>query len=302
MPSDVVLLVGFTLLPLAVLLIGTGLAVAFSYAVRDSRILLAALLFGLMASHQAVELVLWLGGGDPHQTVLGEVFETTVNLLAVVAVSVIAGSLTEERLLADSLADVQRSLFEVRPGSVPGRSEHGDDLDGAGWNLRERIAERLGTGGTATVPLVFGHRSRVDEVLERAVENARVTFPIATIEVESETGIDVVAERTYLQEIFEILLEQLILYNDTSDPVIEATLERTNGDVTVELSHNGSGLPADVRTILESGSADQESGHAELVFVQTFVSQWGGSVQVDTDEEPTVTLTFAAPRFAGFFG
>lgn len=301
MPADVWPIVVFTLLPLAVLLVGTGLAVAYSYVLRDARILLAALLFGLMASHQTVELLQWIGGVDPHQTVAGEAFETAVNLLAVAAVSVIAGSLTEERRLADSLADVQRSMFDVRPGSVPGRSEHLADEERKRGGIRERLTGFLGKGGVATVPLVFGHRSRVDEVLERAVENARVTFPIATIEMEATAAIDVVAERTYLQEIFEILLEQLILYNDTSDPVIVVSVTRTDGDVAVEFSHNGSALPAEVRTVLESGSDDQESGHAELVFVETFVSRWGGSIQIETDGGPTVTLTFAAARFAGRF-
>jgi hypothetical protein len=282
------------------LLVGIGLAVGFSYLLRDRRILLGALLFGLMASHQVTEIIGYLGGADPHQNVLGETFETAVNLLAVTAVVYIVGSLTEERLLTESLADVQRRLFDARPTAVgpPTSNEAATDADGG---LRERLSGLLGFGG-GTVPLAVGQRSRLDAVLERAVEDARVTYPIATFAATTPDAVEVVADDTYLQEIFEIVLEQLVLYNDTSDPVVDVAVRERDGQVDVQFSHNGSGVPEDVRTVLETGGDGSRPYRAELVFVETFVSKWGGSIDVTGGEQPAITVTFATPRFGRLLG
>lgn len=299
MPSELLELVGFTLLPLVALLVGIGLAVGASYVLRDRRILLASLLFALMASHQVTEIARLLSGGDPHQNFLGELFETAVNLLAVTAIAYIVGSLSEERRRTESLVEVQQSLFDDRPLRTRQQSVSGGD---ATAGFRERISGLFGLKGGTTATLVFGQRSNVDEVLERAVDDARITFPIATFEVSATESVEVVAETTYLQEIFEILLEQLVLYNDTSDPVVTASVKERDGTVSVRFSHNGSGVPEDVRAVLESGDETSRTDLAELVFVETFVSKWGGSVSVGDGEDPGVTVTLATPRFGGLLG
>jgi hypothetical protein len=333
MPGELLELVGFTLLPLGALLVGIGLAVGASYVLRDRRILLAGLLFALMASHQVTEIRRLLAGGDPHQNLLGELFETAVNLLAVTAIAYIVGSLSEERRLKESLDEVQQSLLEDRPGRTRQKSvPNGDTGASAGEGMRNAVSEWFGLKGGTTAALVFGQRSPVDAVLSRAVDDARITFPIATFEVKTTEAVEVVAETTYLQEIFEILLEQLVLYNDTSDPVISVAVHHRNGTVAVRFSHNGSGLPDDVRGVLETGEDTSRTDLAELVFVETFVSKWGGSVSVEEgvngaeereekqakkeaeegaekgaeeeaeDElvtEPAITVTLATPRFAG---
>lgn len=337
MPGELLELVGFTLLPLGALLVGIGLALGASYVLRDRRILLAGLLFALMASHQVTEIRRLLAGGDPHQNLLGELFETAVNLLAVTAIAYIVGSLSEERRLKESLADVQQSLFDDRPGKTRQESvTNGDTGTTTGDGMRDAVSELFGLKGGTTAALVFGQQSPVAEVLARAVDDARITFPIATFEVETTESVEVVAETTYLQEIFEILLEQLVLYNDTSDPVVTVAIRHRNGTVAVRFSHNGSGVPDDVRDVLETGADTSRTDLAELVFVETFVSKWGGSVSVDegvngaegqagegAEEEaeegaeegakeeteegaedervtgPAITVTLATPRFAG---
>lgn len=67
MPGELLELIGFTLLPLGALLVGIGLAPGASYVLRDRRVLLAGLLFALMASHQVTEIRRLFAGGDPHQ-------------------------------------------------------------------------------------------------------------------------------------------------------------------------------------------------------------------------------------------
>lgn len=300
MPTELLSFVAFTLVPLAALLVGIGLSVGASYLLRDRRILLAGLLFALMASHQTTEVVAWLAGTVPYQNYLAESFETAVNLLAVVAIVYIVSSLTEERLLTESLADVQHQLIEGRPGRST--REEGDAAvspgNGAG-GLRDRLSNLFGLENVTGV-VALGQHGRLDRVLGRAIEDARVTYPIATFDAQLDTPVEVVADEPYLQEVFEIVLEQLVLYNDTSNPIVEAEVREGEGTVAVRFTHNGSGVPEEVRAILESGAGSSHTELAELVFVETFVSKWGGSVAIDA-EDTGITITFLTPRFSGFF-
>jgi len=210
------------------------------------------------------------------------------------------GSLTEERMLTESLADVQRRLFDGRPTAV-GPAASSQATADAERRLRQQLSGLFGLG-SRSVPLAFGQRSRLDAVLGRAVEDARVTYPIATFAADTADDVEVVADDTYLQEIFEIVLEQLVLYNDTSDPVVEVAVRERDGRVDVRFTHNGSGVPEDVQTVLETGGDGSQPYRAELVFVETFVSKWGGSVDVTGGERPAITVTFATPRFGRLLG
>ncbi|MFB6124794.1 MAG: ATP-binding protein [Halanaeroarchaeum sp.] len=300
MATTVFHLLVFTALPLAVLLMGMGLSIGYSYLLGDRRILLATLLFALMASHQSTEVVQWFAGGNPHRNLLGEIFETSVNLLAVGTIVYVVWSLREERRVRESLAEFQGTILGNRPQRPTGSSEErGDPFGGLGALVGR--SERLSTvaGGLADV-LPFGQRSHLDQVLEAAIENARLTFPIATFEREPVDPVEVVADSTYLQEVIEILLEQLVLYNDKSDPVIAVSVERERGGVFVRFTHNGSGLPENVRALLESHSTDTSTDVAELVFVETFVTKWGGDIEIGTEgDETAVVLRLATPRFGG---
>ncbi|MFB6093579.1 MAG: hypothetical protein ABEJ77_01375 [Halanaeroarchaeum sp.] len=289
MVESLAALLAFTIVPLAVLVLGVGFAIAASVALRDRRILLGGLLFALMASHQVTEVTSFLAGGTPHQNVLGELFESAVNLLTVTAIVYLVGSLGGERRLTESLATVQRRMVGERTG--PPRDDGAENATVEGGKT-----EASGLDGLASLPALFGHRSRVDATLGRAVDDARVTFPIATFDLEIRTAADVVAETTYLQEIFEIVLEQLVLYNDTSDPVVTATVEAAEGHVDVRFEHNGSGLPEDVCAVLESAEVESRPELAELVFVETLVSKWGGEVSVA--EDAAITVRLARPWLA----
>lgn len=298
MPTGHLELLGFTILPLVTLVIGILLAVGYVVASRDRRVLLGALLFGLMASHQTVELVQWIGGVDPYRSRLGELFETSVNLLAVAAIGYIVLGLAEERRVSEAHESLQRSLLNGRPGTTtaPGRGESPP----GGTGLRDRLGALGSMVSSAPGILAFGRRSRLDTVLDRAVADARITFPIATFDVRSPDGVDVVADETYLEEVFEIVLERLVLYNDASDPNVKIRVVRADGGVEVRFDHNGSGLPDSVRRLLESGTDAPDPETAELVFVETFVSRWGGSIRVDDDS--SITMRFVRPRLPRLFG
>lgn len=207
--------------------------------------------------------------------------------------------LAEERRVSDAHESLQRSLLGGRPGTTTlatDRSETASDRMG----VRDRISA-IGNA-VSSVPglLAFGRRSRLDTVLDRAVEDARMTFPIATFTVQSPDGVDVVADEAYLEEVFEIVLERLVLYNDASDPHVEIRVGRADGGVEVRFGHNGSGLPESVGRVIESGDDVPDPEAAELVFVETFVTRWGGSTRVD--EDSSITLRFVRPRLPRLFG
>jgi len=303
MASTVFQLLVFTVLPLAVLLVGIGLSIGYAYLLGDRRILLATVLFALMASHQSTEVVEWFTGGNPHQNVLGEIFETAVNLLAVGTIGYVVWSLREERRVRESLSEFQGALLANRPRRPDDRATEPSSRSFAGVaGVFERSRTLSGIVGAIANALPFGQRSRLDEVLERAVENARITFPIATVELDAVAPVEVVADDLYLQEVLEVVLEQLVLYNDQSDPVIAVHVDAASTEVAVEFTHNGSGLPEDVRALLESDPGETRTDVAELVFVRTFVSKWGGRVTMGEDPaDAAVTLHLAKPRFAGRF-
>ncbi|MFB6131883.1 MAG: hypothetical protein ABEJ44_00580 [Halanaeroarchaeum sp.] len=301
MPAPVLRLIAFTLVPLVALLFGIGLSVWYRYVLRERRLLLAGLLFALMAAHQGIELVQWTRGGNPHLGPLAEGFETTVNLLAVAAIAYIAGSLTDERRLATILAETHQLPGDRDPDDETDPSPTASTPGGHARNLPARIAGLVDARAAETSPRTFGRRSRLDDVLDRAVETVQIRYPIATFDVRSSKATEVIADDVYLQEILEIILEQLVAFNDASDPVVTATVERENGTVAVTFSHNGTGFPREIeRIVTEREDIDPE--FAELVFVERFVSRWGGSMHVAVDDVPTLTVRFERPRFSDLLG
>lgn len=298
MATSLFRLVAFTLVPLVALLFGIGMSAWYRTVLHERRFVLAGLLFALMAAHQGIELFQWTTGTDPHPSLLGETFETAVNLLAVASIAYIAGSLTDERRLATILADMHQFGFDAGAGndSVAGASSRGPREEGLRSRFSSWFDDPVGDASSRT----FGRRARIDEALERAVETLQRKYPIATFEIRSSAATEVVADDVYLQEILEILLEHLVTSNDASDPVVAASIDGRESSVSIRLTHNGTGFPDGIERFLGS-DGEPDPAFDELVFVDRFVSRWGGSMRVD-GEGPTLTLTFDRPRFAGLLG
>lgn len=298
MAGDPLAFVVFTLVPLSVL--GVAVVVSATYAVvlDDQRILLSTLLFVLMGFHQTTEVIQFVGDVDPHRNLLGEILETGVNLLAVGAIGYVIWSLQVERQTRERLTAVQESMFgpdhavnghPVRDAPEAGARERSDQR-GPDWMQTPIIGPLVGYVLT-TLPL--GNTATLDAVLEGAVRNVGITFPIATFRLDAVPPVTVFGDPTYLQEVIETILEQLVVYNDSSDPVIQIELETYSKWVTVVLSHNGSGLPSSVVTAL-TGQADATTAgdDLELVHVQAFLERWGGSVET---VEETVRVSLPTP-------
>ncbi|MDR5656702.1 hypothetical protein RH831_05855 [Halodesulfurarchaeum sp. HSR-GB] len=293
MAADPLAVVAFTVLPLTVLAGGFVLTI-WGAIVRERRFLIASLLFGLMGAHQATEVWLLLTGADPLGNVLGEVFETSVNLLAVLAVGVLGRRLQVERRKRERQAVVTR---ELGAGPIPGATDrdtdttHGALLRPATFHLP--VVGRLASWAFVSLPL--GTTATLSRVIETAARNLQVTYPAMKVDREAVPELTVFAEATTLVDIIETILKQLVLYNDSSDPEIRIQVATEGPRAIVEISDNGPALPAAVSEQLTGRATEAERPDLELGPVHALLEQWGGSIDV-TDSTVELTLLRPYPR------
>jgi len=285
---DLLTVISLTGLPLAALLVGVVLSL-WGARLIDRWLVLAAVLFAMMGIHQLAELRLVLAGGNPYDPFLGEVVETGVNLLAVVVVGALTRRVDVERRRGERQAVVGG---EMATGPVPGRDRPdaggipASPFDPAAFELP--VIGRLLAVASATLPL--GTTAQLEEVLETAVRNLAVTYPAATVHLETP-AVTVFAEPTTLREIVETVVKQLVVYNEESEPVIEIIATDGGPTVEIEIADNGPGLPQDVAAQLVGDATVGQN--LELAPVDALLKNWGGSVRVT---EGTVALRLVAPQ------
>ena len=298
MALEPVFFTAFTAVPLLALAIGVIMATAYAVMLEDRRILLVTVLFLLMSIHQVVELWEVLQGASPYGSIVGEIIETSVNLLAVGSIGYVIYTLQSERRLRERLSIVQGTVLgdelDRDEAEDLGVSEPGADDTGPyrpGWFRIPGLGRLLALVFT-TLPL--GNTAQLQDVLRVAVQNARVTFPIATFDVAEVPPVTVLAEATYLQEVLETVLERMVVYNDSSDPIVTIDLERRTGAVILRITDNGSGLPEDVANRLTGRPGDGPgTDDLELATVPAFIEKWGGDIAV---EDGAVELTLLLPQ------
>ncbi len=291
MAGDPLAVATFTALPLLALFI--GILVSIWAAVRvDRRLLLATVLLSLMGSHQLTEVWLLLAGQNPISNLPGEVVETSVNLLTVAVVWVLIRRIETERRRGERQALVQR---EVLDSAIPGKKRP-----------ESPVTEPLGVFSPASfeLPVVghvlawayttlpLGNTAMLSTVLETAVRNLQVTFPAANFQIRDEPEVTVFAEATTLREIVETVLKQLIVYNDSSEPAVELTVETRGSTVLLRLSDNGPGLPPEVAAQL-AGELSTGRPNLELEPVSALLEKWGGSIGV---EDGAILLGLVSPN------
>ncbi len=303
MAGDPLAFAVFTLVPLVVLSLGALLTIAYVFVLEDRRILLSTILFVLMLGHQFTEVWQFATGPDPYQNLLGEGIETLVNLLAVGAIGYVIWTLQAERRLRERLALVHGRVVGEDIDEERAPLGMGDERGsvagpfGPGW-FRVPVFGRLLAFLYTSLPL--GNTADLESVLRVAIQNARITFPIATFEVETLPPVTVLAEPTYLQEILETVLEQLVVYNDSSDPTVVIDVETGRGAARIVFRDNGSGLPEDVvgRLTGRHRPVDgvEPTDELELVYVHAFIEKWAGSVDV---RDGAVQITLPTPGATG---
>jgi hypothetical protein len=291
MAPDPLLVLSFTVVPLVAL--GGGVVVSAWYARRvDRRLVVGTALLALMGAHQLTEGWALLTGATPHATVPGELFETSVNLLAVASILVLARRLETERRRLERQALVTR---ELAGGPVPGADRVDSDpavggvFGPAAFELP--ILGRLFAWAFESLPL--GTTANLSAVIETVSRNLQVTYPVATVDREAVPDIAVFAEATTLEDVLETVLKQLVVYNDSSEPTIHVAVETDGSRVRIRVRDNGPGLPEAVAAQLTGRETDSERADLELGTVRALLENWGGSIGV---ADGTVELTLLRPR------
>jgi len=101
-----------------------------------------------------------------------------------------------------------------------------------------------------------------------------------------------------LAEVFHNLLTNAVEHNDTEEPHVSVTAERTGETVTVTVADNGPGIPEETRNRLfswESTEGDSNDGGFGLYFVQTMVENYGGAVTAEANEPRGTVFTLELP-------
>ncbi|WP_338727322.1 ATP-binding protein [Haladaptatus sp. DJG-WS-42] len=131
-------------------------------------------------------------------------------------------------------------------------------------------------------------------VLEAELDRIRMTYPEVQFSVDIPADVTVEANH-FLSEVFGNVLTNAIEHNYGENPFVEVFVAPNPADdeVTVHIGDNGPGVPdAHKESIFRRGV----TGHAKtsgtgfgLFFIDTMVTQYGGSVVVK-DREPTGAL------------
>lgn len=291
MAPDPLLVLSFTTVPFLTLFAGTVATLWYARGV-DRRLFVGAVLLGLMGAHQLTEVWLLVTGNNPVGNVPGELFETSVNLLAVGTVLVLARRLETERRRRERQAVLTRELTD---NSVPGEDLTGSDTEKRGLfspaTFSLPVVGRFVSWAFASLPL--GTTANLSTVIETAARNLQVTYPATEVRRETEPDWTVFAEATTLEDILETVLKQLVVYNDSSEPAIRIDVETAGARVHVTIGDNGPGLPDPVADQLEGREAESIAPDLELGAVHGLLEKWGGSIGVT---DGAVELTLLRPR------
>lgn len=292
MAVDPLAVAAFTVVPFLLLL--GGLLFSLWYAITvDRRLVLAAALFVLMGGHQLTEVWLVFTSRNPVGTIPGELFETSVNVLAVGAVIVLARAFELEKRQRERQEVLTRQMSDKQiPGantSKKSQSTPSGVFNPAYFALP--VIGRLLSWAFASLPL--GTTATLSTVIETAVRNLQVTYPATEVARANIPDVTVFAEATTLEDVVETVLKQLVIYNDSSEPTIRITVDTDGSRVHVRMSDNGSGLPDPVADQLAGTADDAARPDLALGPVHGLLEKWGGSVEV---RDGTVEVTLLRPR------
>ncbi|QLG48013.1 sensor histidine kinase [Natrinema halophilum] len=137
----------------------------------------------------------------------------------------------------------------------------------------------------------------LSQLLELRVRKARNRYPKATIR--TDIAADIVRETDpRLETAIDELLENAIEHDDTDDPVVEVMMQETDdGQVTIDVSDTGPGLPDIERTVFEDG-VESPMAHSEgvgLWITQTILSQLEGTIAIEDNDPRGTTVRLTLP-------
>jgi PAS domain S-box-containing protein len=129
----------------------------------------------------------------------------------------------------------------------------------------------------------------VKRVLTDEIEKMRARFDDVIIDTERAVPPVSITGDEMLASVFRNLLQNAVVHNDATVPMVEVTVRATDDTVTVRVGDNGPGIPDERKeAIFEEGDSGLESGGSGLglYLVRTVVDQYGGDVWVEDRDEP----------------
>jgi len=149
-----------------------------------------------------------------------------------------------------------------------------------------------------------GERATIDAVvqLSAVVEELETDHPTAEVRLESsgDAPVEVGDPETFRLALRNVI-DNAVRHNDSPDPVVTITVERTEGETAIEVTDDGPGIPEMERRSIESGTETsmEHSQGLGLWLTQWCVTTWGGDLLLEaTDAGTTVTITVPKGRAA----
>lgn len=125
-------------------------------------------------------------------------------------------------------------------------------------------------------------------VVEGCVEQLRMDYPAARVTVDTPASAAVVADELLDDVVYNVLVNAA-QHNDAGEPEIAVSVAHDEGATVLEIADNGPGIDPEVRDTVFGRDGWQTSPASAsgfgLHFVETMVTQYGGSVRVE-DREP----------------
>jgi PAS domain S-box-containing protein len=129
------------------------------------------------------------------------------------------------------------------------------------------------------------------DLLEAELEMRSRLHPDATLELEGDTDVEVLADGL-LSTVFRNLINNGIVHNGEEHPEVRVTAEEQGEWVDISVADNGPGIPdAQKETVLGRGEAglDAPGAGVGLYLVDMLVDRYGGTLAVE-DDEPEGTV------------
>jgi len=128
----------------------------------------------------------------------------------------------------------------------------------------------------------------IDQVLWRVVDDARSSYPEASITVEGDVPAVAVRADEMLSSVFENLLNNAVQHHGGDHPHVEVRVDAGPETVEVAVADDGRGIPDAMKDrVFEHGESGPESSGTGLglYLVRSLVTHYGGDVTVE-DNEP----------------